>query len=319
METTHTAATGGRDDAVNEPAVRHDTKHEPAVRHVSGQLSGAGGTRLHLQAWLPGPPGVAETAGVDAVIAVVHGYGDHGGRYAWFGEAMAARGYAVYVYDLRGHGHSSGTRGQVKTFDEYLDDTEVFLGEVRRRQPGRPLFLLGHSMGGLIAARLVQERSPELSGLVLSSPFLALVVDVPPSKVVGAKLLAVVWPGKDVGNTVQAADLSHDQGVVESYVTDPLVHHVAPARWAVKTLAAQDAAMAGAGRITAPLYLLYGKDDPVADPAFAEELVARAASGDKTVRAYDDLLHECFNETGREQVYADLAAWLAARVSAAGG
>jgi alpha-beta hydrolase superfamily lysophospholipase len=303
METTGGAAPGGT-KASAEAAV---------TRHTSGQLSGAGGLRLHLQAWLPGRPGSDETEGVEAVIAVVHGYGDHGGRFAWFGEAMNNRGYAVYAYDLRGHGQSSGTRGQVRRFDEYLDDTHFFLEEVRRRQPGKPLFLLGHSMGGLICARIAEERAPAVTGLVLSAPFLALVADVPPTKAVGARLLAVIWPGKDVGNTVQAADLSHDEQVVEAYVTDPLVHHVAPARWAVQTLAAQDAAMAGAERIALPLYLLYGKDDPVADSTFAEALFARTASEDKTVRAYEGLLHECFNEVGREQVYDDLAAWIAQR------
>jgi alpha-beta hydrolase superfamily lysophospholipase len=286
------------------------------TRHTSGQLTAADGARLHLQAWLPGAPGADETEGVDAVIAVVHGYGDHGGRYAWFGEAMGGRGYAVYAYDLRGHGQSSGTRGQVKSFEEYLDDTGVFLEEVRRRQPGKPLFLLGHSLGGLISARFAEERAPDVTGLVLSSPFLALVAEVPPSKAVGARLLAVVWPGKDVGNTVRAADLSHDQAVVEAYVTDRLVHHVAPARWAVQTLSAQNAAMAGAERISLPLYLLYGKEDPVADASFAEALFARVASHDKTVRAYEGLLHECLNEVGREQVYADLAAWIAERLPA---
>ncbi len=304
MDTTDAAAGRGA----------HNETGGTGTRHASDQFAGADGTRLHLQAWLPGEPGSDEATAVRAAVAVVHGYGDHGGRYGWLGEAMAARGFAVYVYDLRGHGLSSGTRGQIGRFDEYLDDTEAFLGDVRRRQPGKPLFLLGHSLGGLICTRLAEERPPDVAGLVLSSPFLALVADVPPSKVVGAKLLAVVWPGRDIGNTVQAADLSRDPGVVASYVTDPLVHHVAPARWAARTLAAQEAAMADAGRIALPLYLLYGTNDPVADPAYAEALFDRVASEDKTVRAYRDLLHECFNEVGREQVFADLAEWITERL-----
>jgi alpha-beta hydrolase superfamily lysophospholipase len=249
-----------------------------------------------------------------AVIAVVHGYGDHGGRYVWFGEAMAARGWAVYVYDLRGHGQSSGRRGQVKRFDDYLDDTEMYLDEVRRLQPGKPLFLLGHSMGGLICARLAEERAPDVRALILSSPFLQLAEVLPPARVAAAKVLALVWPNRDIGNTLRAAQLSHDKTVVDAYVTDRLVHHVALARWAAATLAAQDAAMAGAERIALPLYVLYGKDDQVVDVAFVEALVARAASEDKTIRSYEGLYHECFNEVGREQVYDDLAAWIALRV-----
>ena len=282
-------------------------------RHTSSQFLGVGGVRLLLQAWLPAGPDPMEPPEPSAVIAVVHGYGDHGGRYAWFGEAMAARGWAVYVYDLRGHGQSSGTRGQVKRFDDYLDDTEIFLEEVRRQQPGKPLFLLGHSMGGLICAGLAEDRAPDVRALILSSPFLQLAEAVPPSRVAAARGLAVVWPNKDIGNTVRAAQLSHDQAVVDAYVTDRLVHHVAPARWAVQLLAAQDAAMAGGERISLPLYVLYGKDDQVVDVAFIEALYARATAEDKTIRRYEGLYHECFNEVGREQVYDDLAAWLAPR------
>jgi alpha-beta hydrolase superfamily lysophospholipase len=190
----------------------------------------------------------------------------------------------------------------------------MYLDEVRRLQPGKPLFLLGHSMGGLICARLAEERAPDVRALVLSSPFLQLAEVVPPARVAAAKGLALVWPHKDIGNTVQAEQLSHDKTVVDAYVTDRLVHHVAPARWAAATLAAQDAAMAGAERIRLPLYVLYGKDDQVVDVAFIEALFARAASEDKTIRSYEGLYHECFNEVGREQVYDDLAAWIAARV-----
>jgi alpha-beta hydrolase superfamily lysophospholipase len=290
-----------------------------SFRHTSAQFSAAGGgVRLHLQAWLPAGPDWAVPLEPDAVIAVVHGYGDHGGRYAWLGEDMAARGHTVYAYDLRGHGQSSGARGQVGRFADYLDDTEVFLDEVRRAQPGKPLFLLGHSMGGLVCALLAEERPLDVRGLVLSSPFLQLADMVPPTKKVGVGILARVWPGKDVGNTVQAAHLSHDEAVVERYVTDPLVHHVATARWAAATLAAQDAAMAGAAAITLPLLVLYGTDDHVADAAFTEELFARAASDDKSILRYEGYYHECFNETGRERVFDDLAAWVAARLPVAG-
>ena len=285
-------------------------------RHTSAQFLGAGGVRLLLQAWLPAGPDPTDPPEPSAVIAVVHGYGDHGGRYLWFGEAMASRGYAVYVYDLRGHGQSSGARGQVKRFDEYLDDTAVYLDEVRRLQPGKPLFLLGHSLGGLICARFAEERAPDVHGLVLSSPFLQPADAAPPSRVAVIKGLALVWPNKDIGNTVQAEQLSHDPAVVKAYVTDRLVHHVAPARWAVELLAAQEAAMAGAESVTLPLLVLYGRDDQVVDVAFIETLFSRAGSQDKTIERYEGLYHECFNETERERVYADLAAWLAPRVAA---
>lgn len=280
------------------------------ARHVTDEFRGAGDVRLYLQAWLPGVP---ESGDHGAVIAVVHGYGDHGGRYAGLGEAMAAGGLAVYAYDLRGHGRSSGARGQVKRFDDYLDDTELYLSEVRRLQPAKTVFLLGHSMGGLICARLAQERPPDVAGMILSAPFLHLAAEVSPVKILAARILSLLWPGRDIGNTVRASDLSRDEAVVRAYDVDPLVHHVAPARWAVQTLAAQGAAMARADRVVLPLYVLFGTADPVADPGCSRTFFARAGSEDKTLREYPGLLHECFNELGRERVYADLAAWTTQR------
>ena len=247
---------------------------------------------------------------------MVHGYGDHGGRYAWLGEDMVARGYGVYAYDLRGHGQSSGRRGQVGRFEEYLADTEMFLDEVRRAQPGKPVFLLGHSMGGLVCARLAEVHPPDVRGLILSSPFLQLAEAVPPSRVIGAKVLAKVWPNRDIGNTVRSEQLSHDKTVIDAYTTDRLVHHVAPARWAAQMLAAQDAAMADASRVALPLLVLYGTDDKVVDVAFIEELFERATAEDKSILRYEGYYHECFNETGREQVFDDFAAWVGARLPA---
>lgn len=288
-------------------------------RHMSAQFTGAGGIRLHLQAWLPaGPDPAAPHPEVTAVVAVVHGYGDHGGRYAWLGEDMVARGYGVYAYDLRGHGHSSGRRGQVGRFEEYLEDTEVFLDEVRRAQPGKPLFLLGHSMGGLVCARLAEVRPPDVRGLILSSPFLQLADAVPPSRVIGAKALAKVWPNRDIGNTVRASQLSHDDAVVDAYVTDRLVHHVAPARWAAEMLSAQAATMADAARVDHPLLVLYGTDDQVVDVAFIETLYEQVKAEDKSILRCEGFYHECFNETGREQVFDDFAAWIGVRLPAAG-
>ena len=158
-----------------------------------------------------------------------------------------------------------------------------------------------------------------MRALILSSPFFALTVQPEPMKLFGAKVLSAVWPGRDIGNTVRAADLSHDQAVVDAYVTDPLVHHVATARWAAETLAAQEAAMAAAPRVTLPLLLLYGKDDEVADPAFAEAFFAQAGSQDKKLIHYEGFYHELFNEVGRDQVFADVATWLAGAAAAGAG
>jgi acylglycerol lipase len=284
----------------------------PAVEHTSVQFAAADGLLLTRQAWRPaGAPA--------AVLAVVHGYGEHGGRYRGFAEDMAARGYESHVYDLRGHGRSGGPRGHLGRFTDYLDDTAVFLDAVREEQPRRPLYLLGHSLGGLIAAAFVEDqRADALAGLILSSPFLGLGMRVPPLKIGAARLLSLVAPSMKIGNTLDAAALSHDQDVVRAYGVDPLNHHVATARWAAEVLAAQSATLSAAGAIRLPLLVLYADADAVADPDASRELFAGAGSADKTVHCYEGYYHEIFNEIGRETVFADLAAWLAARAPAGG-
>jgi lysophospholipase len=265
---------------------------------------------LQLARYLFRPAGEARAA-----VAVVHGYGEHGGRYRQLAGELAESGFCVCVYDLRGHGRSAGRRGHVGRFKEYLDDTGQFVDWARLQARGLPLFLLGHSMGGLIAASFVEQRRPsDLAGLVLSAPFLRLAEPVPTYKLVMAHIASVLVPTLDVGNTLDAAGLSHDQDVVAQYRTDPLNHTAATARWATEVFAAQRSALSHAGRITLDLLVMAGADDPVAHPDAARELFAAARSRDKKLLVYPGLLHEIFNEVEREAPVADLRAWLEAHL-----
>jgi len=267
-------------------------------------LAAADGVRLVCYA--SRPSGKARGA-----VAVVHGYGEHAGRYFQLGGEFAARGFHMCAYDLRGHGRSAGRRGHVTRFKEYLDDTASFLDRVRSEAAGLPLFLLGHSMGGLIAAVFAEQRRPnDLAGLVLSAPFLRLAEPVPRYKLVLAHIASTVAPSMDVGNTLDAAGLSHDDEVVAAYRTDPLNHTAATARWATEVLSAQRSALAHAGRISQRLLVMAGADDPVAHPDAARELYAAAGSRDKRLLIYPGLLHEIFNEAERDAPVADLLAWL---------
>lgn len=277
---------------------------------TSDQFTARDGLQLSRLAFRPGA-GEAR-----ATVAVVHGYGEHGGRYRQLGGELAERGFGTVVYDLRGHGRSTGRRGHVTRFREYLDDTALFLDRARGDAAGRPLFLLGHSMGGLIAASFVEQRRPnDLAGVVLSAPFLRLAEPVPRYKLALAHIASLVAPAMDVGNTLDAAGLSHDDEVVAAYRTDPLNHHAATARWATEVLAAQKSARVHAGRISQRLLVMAGADDPVADTDAARELFAAAGSRDKKLLVYPGLLHEIFNEAERDAPVADLVAWLEAQLA----
>ena len=277
------------------------------VQHETGDFEAAGAVRLVWQSWAPDGHPIA-------VLAVVHGYGEHGGRYGYLVDDMVPRGYAVFTFDLRGHGRSPGRRGHVDRFGDYVADARAFLALVRRACPDAPVFLLGHSMGGLIAAALAEEGDAGLAGVVLSSPFLGMRLAVPAFQVGAARLLSRVAPTLRMNNPLRAEQLSHDAAVVAAADADPLNHRQTTVRWGAEILSVQPAVIAAADRLRAALLLLYADDDPIADPRAAEELFARAGAVDKTRRCYAGYYHEIFNEVGRAAVFEDLAAWLGEHV-----
>jgi alpha-beta hydrolase superfamily lysophospholipase len=308
------AVSGGR-----ETRAGHAMRRLPLHPRLARLLIAADGARLFRQRWLP-------DGGAVAVVAVAHGYGEHGGRYGNLVAALVPAGFAVEVYDLRGHGRSPGPRGHVDRFVRYIGDTRRFLDGVAEDHDGTPLFLLGHSFCGLIAALMTEAPRPQpssapaaapapaLRGVILSSPFLALTAPPTRPKLAAARLLSRLAPARDIGNTLVASDLSRDADVVAAYETDPLNHHAATARWAVETLSAQRRALDGAARLRLPLLVVFGSEDAIAAPAAALSLYERAGSPDKTCRCYEGYHHELFNEVGKERPIADLVAWLRARI-----
>lgn len=273
------------------------------MRHVTASLRTPSGLELFHQGWVP------EDAPT-AVLAVVHGYGEHGGRYRLPAEALVPRGYAVHALDLRGHGLSPGRRGHIGCFDDYVEDTLAFAAAVRTEYPDRRVFLLGHSMGGLIAALCAEKGNWGLDGLILSSPFIRLKIPVSAVKIAAVKALSRVTPKRDIGNPLQAAQLSHDETIVRACDADALCHRAATTRWGAEVLRAQDAVLAGASRLRLPLLLQYAGADLIADPRAAQRLFAAAVSADRTSHCYEGYYHEIFNEIGRDVVYADLLDWL---------
>lgn len=277
------------------------------MQHIEGKFNTSDGLGLSYQAWLPdGEP--------KAVCAVVHGYGEHSGRYLSPVNYFVPRGWALYSYDLRGHGRSPGQRGHINHFEEYLSDTDAFLQLVRHLKPDRKMFLLGHSLGGLIVSAYVENYpTAELSGLLMSSAFLGFKLQVPAAKAALGRLMSSLMPAMTMKNDLSAAVLSHDPAVVSAYDADPLNHHVTTARFFTEVTATQVRTVEGAGKVKLPLLVMYAGADQIADPECSRTFFERAASADKATHRYDGYYHEIFNETGKEAVFKDMENWLAGR------
>jgi alpha-beta hydrolase superfamily lysophospholipase len=263
------------------------------------------GLRLFERAW------VAEAA--RGVVAIVHGYAEHSGRYQHVAEHLVGRGYSVYAFDLRGHGRSEGARVFVRSFNEYLDDVEAFLDRVRGRAGGKPVFLLGHSMGGAIVALAAVTRRPQVRALVFSGPALKSTRRTP-----GIALKLMMALGRLAPRLrlmkLAAADVSRDPAVVAAYDADPLVYRGRmPLGLMASAVRAGRAIDNRVERIDQALLAMHGSEDQLASPEGSRTLVERASSTDKTLRIYDGLYHEIFNEPEQAQVLDELVDWLDAR------
>lgn len=274
--------------------------------HHEGRFAARDGLQLYEQCWLPGRE-------ARAAVVLIHGINEHSGRYAQLAADLNRHDYAVYTMDLRGHGRSSGDRVLVRSFDEYLNDVEVLLDRVAACQPGKPVFLFGHSMGGAIVARLAIARRPKVRGVILSAPAILIAGGVFPLLRRLAWLASAVWPTLRI-TRMGCRFISRDPAVVEAFRNDPLVFHGRfPVRTGAEILANAKRIQTDAARLTLPLLIFHGTGDFVTDPQGSRLLAARAGSDDKTLHLYEGFYHEVFSEPEREQVVADLLAWLDSR------
>ena len=272
--------------------------------HSTGAYESDDGLRLFEQGWSPaGSP--------KAVVAIVHGYGEHSARYVHLAEELTRNGYAVSTFDLRGHGQSQGDpRTFVRSFEEHLDDLEDFLSRVRERHPGRPLFLFGHSMGGTISTLFAIARQPEIRGLLLSGASLKLSDKYSPSLITLAKIISALFPKLPLLK-LDASAVSRDPEVVRDYVRDPLVHHGGiPARTGAEMNRAMELIRQRMEALEVPLLIMHGTGDLLADPEGSRQLYDRSQSADKDLRLYEGLYHEILNEPEKAQVLADMVEWL---------
>ena len=275
------------------------------MNHIEGSFKGVRNLGIYYQAWEP-------DGDAKAVLLIVHGLGEHSGRYSNVVNHFVPLGYAAYGLDHIGHGRSEGEREMVQRFEDFTGTLTIFYKMVTGWQPGKPVFLLGHSMGGLIAAHYLLDRQADFKGAVISAPAIKVGESITPLTITMGKFLSRVAPSKGLLG-LDASLVSRDPQVVSAYVNDPLVFHdKTPARLAAELLKAMLRVNAEVSKISLPFIVVQGGDDRIIDPRGAQVLYDGASSQDKAIKVYQGLYHEVFNEPERAQVLADVEAWLAA-------
>jgi alpha-beta hydrolase superfamily lysophospholipase len=276
------------------------------LKHTDGYFQGIRNTRIYYQYWSP-------SGAFRANLLVVHGLAEHSGRYMNLVNRFVPMGYAVYGFDHIGHGKSGGRRCYVQRFQDFIETLKNYVDRIRGLKPGVPLFLVGHSMGGLIAASYLLDPGSGVSGAILSGPGIKAPGSLSGTLIFIGKVLSVLTPKAPIIQ-LDAENISRDPAVVNAYRNDPLVYTgKITARLGAEMLKAMQYAAANAGSITLPLMIVQGGADKLVDPAGAQLLYDRVSSKDKSIRIYESLFHEVFNEPEREQVLNDVEHWLQAR------
>ncbi len=273
--------------------------------HADGYFKACHGLSLYYQRW------VAPEA--RAPIVIVHGAGEHSGRYAETGRRLNQAGYAVYALDLPGHGRSSGTRGHIRCFGDYIQSIQQFTDQVVTRHHTQKPILIGHSLGGLIATFYAAEHLHATECLVLSSPIWGLNVRIPLWKRTTAQLLSPLWPSLTMERPHITGDvLSHDPNVATQYAFDPLVHFRASVRLYTELQRRFRELPQALAQLRVPVLVLQAGDDLVASPDAVRQLFNIVGSKQKRLIVYDGYYHEVFNEVDKERVFGDLLKWLQA-------
>jgi acylglycerol lipase len=267
---------------------------------ADGFVESADGIKIAYRAW--------PRAGTQITFAVVHGLGDHAGRYERFARGMANHGMGTFAVDLRGHGMSPGQRGHVDSWSQWTDDVSAFVKHVAAVADSE-VVPLGHSFGGAaLLSTVLAGKLPSTRRFVVSSPALKLKVVVPAWKMKLATVASRLMPRLAMGNEVDPKSISRIPDVVEAYRTDPLVHSKISSRLGIEFLAATKHILDHAGEIKIPFLILAGTDDRLVDPLGSEELHDRSTSMSE-LRLLEGRYHEPFNDRDNEEVFTLITNW----------
>jgi len=263
------------------------------------------GTEFFIQGWDP-------DSKAKALIALVHGLGEHTSRYTHVGKALTDAGYALVGFDLRGHGKSGGPRGHTSSLDAYMQDIRQFFQLITTRYPVVPQFLYGHSLGGLLALAYAIQYGKGLRGVMVTGAALRSSLQEQKAKVVMVRLLGSLLSTMTVPSGLDPATISRDPDVVQAYINDPLVHYSTSLGFGKAALNAIDLCFARAKEFPVPLLMMHGKEDKLTYPSGTEDFakLVRAAGGDVTLKLWDSLYHEVHNEPEKAEVFQFMIEWL---------
>ncbi len=277
------------------------------MKHQDGYFKNARGQNVYHQCWLPDDS-------IRGAIVIVHGLAEHSGRYGNIVNKLVPAGYAVHAIDHVGHGKSDGARAYIDRFADFIKPLTAYVEMVREIRFGLPLFMMGQSMGGLIAATYALDHPDALAGLILSGPAIKVSDSVPPFTIKIGKILSSILPGTRIMRLAEDK-LSHDPAVLAARENDQLVYHgKITARIGAEMLSAMENLQTNAGQLTLPLLIMQGGADEIVDPPGAQMLLDLAGSPDKTLNMYDGMYHEVYNEVEKDKVLNDLEQWLTARL-----
>ena len=273
------------------------------MKHTEGTFKSVRDLNIYYQAWLP-------DGDVKAVLLIVHGLGEYCGRYMNVVNHFVPLGYAIYGLDHIGHGKSDGEREAIVRFEDYTEPLTAYYNMVKGWQPGKPIFILGHSMGGLITCYYLLDHQKDFKGAIISAPAIKVGESVSQATIFMSKVLSAIAPKAGV-LALDASTISRDPEVVKTYANDPLVFHgKTPARLASEMLKAMMRVTTEVGRISLPFIAIQGSADKLVDQAGTKMLYEKAQSKDKAIKIYDGFYHEVFNEPERAVVLKDVETWL---------
>ena len=281
---------------------------DKAASASQSSFQGVGGLKIFTRSWR------SPTEKPRAVVVIVHGFNSHSGQYGWVAEQLVASGFAVYALDLRGRGQSEGERFYVQNFADYVNDLASFVHQAKAKEPGLPVFVLGHSAGGVVSCVYALEHQTEISGLICES--FAHQVPAPDVALSILKGLAHVAPHAHVLK-LKNEDFSRDPVAVAAMNNDPLIaDEVQPTQTVAEMVRADERLKKEFPLITLPLLILHGTLDKATRPSGSQFFYDTAGSNDKTLKFYEGHFHDLLNDIGKEAVMADIQQWIVKRLPA---